>query len=247
MEIVKFRSQLSVALEQMTAHLRQGALTLLERGLAGVEKLEAALAVGKIRLRWLFALSYDAAVSTEAKVARQMSVGLDHVVTHLRQAQNTAARLGTRVADKPRRLHEGLRAKENDLRKLLAISPDAIVVTDADRRFVDANPKALDLFGVSRANMKNFTVDIFLSCSRTAEFNGNVNVSPFRKRNAKVGKCEIRRLDGSLRVAEYQFFANFVPFRHVYKFHNARATNQFLPPTLRTTVNPSRLPRQIAT
>ena len=118
------------------------------------------------------------------------------------------------------------------MRKLLASSPDAVVVTDVDHRFVDANPKALDLFGVSEANMRKFTVDIFLSRGQISKLDGNGSL--FRRPKAKYGRCEIRRLDGSLRLAEYRFFANFVPFQHLYRFHNVVATNQYQPPTLRT-------------
>jgi PAS domain S-box-containing protein len=117
------------------------------------------------------------------------------------------------------------------LRKLLASSRDAIVVTNAQRRFVAANPKALDLFGVSEAHLGKFTVDVFLSRGLIAQYNGNG--SSFRRRTTKHGKCEVRRLDGSLRVAEYSFVANFVPARHLYSFRNVATANQYQPASLR--------------
>jgi hypothetical protein len=33
---------------------------------------------------------------------------------------------------------------------------------------------------------------------------------------------DLRRLDGSLRLTEYIFVANFVPFRHLFRFRNDR-------------------------
>jgi PAS domain-containing protein len=69
---------------------------------------------------------------------------------------------GKNASEKTRRLDEARRARENDLREFLANSLDAIVVTNVDRRFVAANPKALQLFGVSVANIRQFTMDAFL-------------------------------------------------------------------------------------
>jgi PAS domain S-box-containing protein len=228
----------------MSLHLREKSLTLLDKSVAGSRRFEEALGASKTRLQKLLALSRDAAISTKAKIVRQVSLELAGVAADLQRAENALVRLRKNVADKPRRLQEGLRARENDLRKLLVSSPDAIIVTNVDRGFVDANPKALDLFGVSEANMRKFTVDIFLSCGRVSEFVTGITVSPFRKRNARCGKCEVRRLDGSLRVAEYQFFANFAPSRHVYRFRNVVERNQYVPPTLRIRV-PTRSARQI--
>ena len=232
MEVTKFRSRLFVAMEQMTAHLRQQTLTVLGRSVARSRRLEEALRGSKSLLRKLVAKSRDAIVATNAKITRQLFIGLGQVAMHLRQAQNIVMRLGRSVANKPRRLREALRARENDLQTLLVSCPDAIVVTNCDRRFVAANPKGLDLFGVSETNMRKFTVETFLCRGQIPEFKGHG--SPFRRRKVKYGRCEIRRLDGSLRVAECLFFANFVPFRHLYKFRNVMATNQYQPVTLRT-------------
>ena len=232
MEATKFRSRLFVALEQMTAHLRQQTLTVLGRSVAMSRRLEEALRGGTSLLRKSAATSRDAIVATNAKITGQLFIGLGHVGIYLRQAQNMVMGLERSVASKPRRLKEALRARENDLQTLLESSSDAIVVTNCDRRFVTANSKGLDLFGVSETNMRKFTVDIFFCRGQIPKFLGHI--SPFRGRKVKYGRCEIRRLDGSLRVAECRFFANFVPFRHLYKFRNVMSTNQYQPATLRT-------------
>jgi len=117
-----------------------------------------------------------------------------------------------------RALHDSEISKDNGLQLLLTSSSDPIVVIDGEHRFVDANTKALDLFGISRTNLMQFTIDTFLSyeaiekCDRYR--------SAFVKRPEKHGKCEIRRLDGSLRPAEYIYIPNFVRFRHLFRFHN---------------------------
>jgi PAS domain-containing protein len=104
------------------------------------------------------------------------------------------------------------------VRKLLAGSLDAVVVTNGDRRFVAANPKALDLLGISEANMRQFTIDAFLPHGQILDFDGAG--PPFMRRQERRGKCKIRRLDGSLRVAEYIFVANFAPRRHLSRFRD---------------------------
>jgi PAS domain S-box-containing protein len=152
------------------------------------------------------------------KFRSQLFNAAEQVTVHLRLAQNTLTRLGRIVVDKPRRLLAALRAGKNHLRKLLASSLDAIVVTNVGRRFVAANPKALDLFGISETNLEKFTIDAFLSPAQSLYFTGH---GPrFIRREKRHGKCRIRRIDGRLRIVKYIFVANFVPNRHLYIFRN---------------------------
>ena len=153
--------------------------------------------------------------------ASQLSTALKEVSGRLRQAPNLLTRMGRGVADKPRRAPEALRARGNELRKLLASPLKAVVVTDDNDRFLVTNPKALDLFGVSPTNVTKFTIDIFLSHGQVLNFTRNAShFTAFIRRRERHGKCKIRRLDGSLRVAEYVFVANFAPRRHVFRFRD---------------------------
>jgi PAS domain S-box-containing protein len=145
-------------------------------------------------------------------------IAFEQMAVHLQRAQNTLARLVRSFAETRRRLQETLREKEDGLRKLLASSPDAIVVTNADHRLVAANPRALDLFGISEANMGKFTVDAFLPHKQILDFDGNG--LPFIKREERHGKCRIRRLDGSSRIAEYTCVTNFSGRRHLSTFRD---------------------------
>jgi PAS domain S-box-containing protein len=106
--------------------------------------------------------------------------------------------------------------RDNGLQLLLTSSPDPIVMVDREHRFVHANTKALDLFGISRANLMKFTIDTFLSYKAIAKC--EQYHSAFVKRPEKRGKCEIMRLDGSLLPAEYIYIPNFVRFRHLFRF-----------------------------
>ena len=136
---------------------------------------------------------------------------------------------GKSAVEKTRRLQETRRARENDLRELLATSLDAIVVTNVDRRFVAANPRALHLFGVSEANIRQFTIDAFL-LGQIRYFDGNG--LPFISREEKQGECQIRRLDGSLRLTELSLFGIY---SDSVTFANAPPEDE-LPPDKRDTV-----------
>ena len=127
MEVIKFRSRLFVALEQMTVHLRQRRLTVLGRSVASGRRLEEALRGRKSVSRKFVAISRDAVAATNAKITRQLFRALGQVAIHLQQAQSILMRLGKSVASKPRKLQEVPRARENDLQRLLVSSPDAIL------------------------------------------------------------------------------------------------------------------------
>jgi PAS domain S-box-containing protein len=223
MEITKFSSQLSAALEQVSAHLWRALNTLTVRGKSVLEKTRRLQESYRASdLRKVLASSLDAIVVTSDKIttfSSRLFAASEQVSAHLRRALNTLAGRGKNAIGKTRRLQEARRARENDLRELLASSLDAIVVTNVDRRFVAANPKALHLFGVSEANIRQFTIDAFL-LGQIRYFDGN-GLS-FISREEKQGECQIRRLDGSLRLTEFIFVANFVPFRHLFRFRNVR-------------------------
>lgn len=208
MEVTKFRSQIFIALEHVTVQLHRAQNTLT--GLAGnVIRTES-------ELRKLLAGSFNGIVVANDKITKQLSVAIEQMTVHLQHGKDTLTGLVKSVAERPRRLHGLIPARQNDLRRLLATSFDGIVVTDPERRVVAANPIALDLFGVSEANMKKFTIDAFISRGQVPYF--DANGLPFVGRKESHGKCKIRCLDGSMRVAEYIFIANFVPFQHLSRF-----------------------------
>jgi PAS domain S-box-containing protein len=228
-KIAKCRTQLFATSRRVMLRVRQAQNRLTT---SVGQKLQQALRARKNDVQNLLANSRDAIAETHGKIAKyrsQLFATSQHVTLHLGQAQTTLTRLGRRAVDKPRRLRKALRTRENDLRKLLANALDPVVVTDDDHRFVAANPKALDLFGVSEANLRNFTIDAFLPGGQILYFDGNG--SPFIGREERHGECKIRRMDGSLRAAEYSFVANFVPRRHLCRFHNVKTTQVKFVPT----------------
>ena len=131
MEITKFSSQLSAALEQVSAHLWRALNTLTVRWKSVLEKtrrLQEAYRASD--LRKVLASSLDAIVVTSDKIATfssQLFAALEQVTVYLRRALNTLTVWGKSVLEKTGRLQESYRA--SDLRKVLASSLDAIVVT----------------------------------------------------------------------------------------------------------------------
>jgi PAS domain-containing protein len=211
-KIAQFGSQLLVALKQAKLHLQQALNPLTERAKGALQKMPE-----------LVANSLDAALVVNGKITKfssQLLVAFKQAPGHLRRALNPLTERGKNVIEKPRRLQEARRARENDLRELLTSSADAVVVTNIDRRFIAANPIALHLFGVSETNITQFTIDAFLLEGEILHLDGSG--LPFISREETQSECKIRRLTGNLRIADYIFVANFVPFRHLFIFRNVR-------------------------
>jgi PAS domain S-box-containing protein len=227
MEITNFRSQRLIASEQFTLHVRQ-TQNLLAKARASVANRsrglhEAIRATTNDLRNWRESILEAIVVSsrTVSKFRSQLSVALEPVIVHLRAAQNALGRLRTNVVNKPRRLDDAIRAREKDLPRLLESSPDAIVLVNPGLRFVAANRKALDLFGISAKNMEMFAMDAFLPRGQIFPARDE-KTAPFITRKQWHGECQIRRLDGSLRVAEFIFLANYLPFLHLCMFRNDR-------------------------
>jgi PAS domain S-box-containing protein len=201
-------------------HLGRAQHILTSMGRGAADKLQEARRTGETVLRKLLGNSLDAIVVANGKIAKfksHASIAAEQATIHLGRAQHILTRLGGNFIDKPRRLQKARRRKENDLRKLVANSVDAVVITDGDRRLVYANPKALDLFGVSELNMGKFTIDTFLS---HCQIQGLRRKWFAIRRDERNGRCKIRRLDGCSRVAEYISVANVIPHRYLYRFLN---------------------------
>jgi PAS domain-containing protein len=205
-------SQVSAALKHAALHLRQALNPLTERAMGALQKMPE-----------LLASFVNALAVLGGKIhqhSSQFLVALKQVPAHLRLAVVPLAAGGRNVLEKTRSLQDARRARENHLRELLASSVEAVVVTNIDRKFVAANPVALRLFGVSEINITQFTIDAFLQEDEVLHLDGNG--VPFISREETHGECKIRRLTGNLRVADYIFVANFVPFRHLFIFRNDR-------------------------
>jgi PAS domain-containing protein len=223
-------SQASSASRKAAVQLQNAQQAAAGFGRASADKVQKLRHESENHLRKLRAGCRVAIVAADTKITQlggQVSGVSRQVTRKLLKAQDAITALGRTIADKPRRIREVRLMRENDLRNLLAISLDAIVVTDGDRRLVAANAKALELFGISEFNMGNFAVDAFLANVELPDF--ELTDSSFEHREVRVNRCKIRRLDGGWRVAECHFVAGIVPRRHLYKFLNA-APYKITPP-----------------
>jgi PAS domain-containing protein len=150
------------------------------------------------------------------KFRSNLWIALEQFALRIQEAQNTLTDMGKSFINRHRTTQDASHVKENDLRELFANSTDAIVLTNADRRFMAANLHALNLFKISEVNMAKFTMDAFLSDFQAS--NLARSTSRFVKREEQQGKCEIRRLDGTSQVARYVLVPNFLARRHLYRF-----------------------------
>ena len=218
-KIAKLRPQLASASERAAARV-QSAQSALGTGIANT--LHHALRSTANAWRKLYLGFLEAIFAMKRAIAycgSKLFAALKQVALPFQRAYRALARVTRSVIERPRRLEEARLARENDLQTLLASSADAIIVTNSHRRLVAANSQALDIFGVSELNMSNFTIGTFLSQRQILDFDRNR--SPFIGAEQRHGKCKIRRLDGSVWVAECIFVANVVPRRNLYRFVNA--------------------------
>ena len=212
--IAKSRVYLAELSERTSVHLRQARQALA----SDKQKMEKVVAARKADLEAGYAAAMVATNRGLKKVGAQIYMPLEYGTRSIQRAGYKVANAGREIASKPRRIREARKARENDLLNLMATSLVAIVVTDDEHRFVAANTKARQLFGVSYANLRNFTLDSFIANGQVAGFNGHG--ASFGPSEMKKGNCKIRRMDGNVRLAEYEFTANHVPFRHLCIFRS---------------------------
>ena len=214
-QLINFETRGDIALSKVTVRLQIWRQTFKRLGTAAADKLQGSRHVMGNDFRELLAKSSGAIVLASEKIVNfgsQAVIALNKVAINLQETQKSFKGLGKGAVDK---LQEARRTRENDLRMILANSLDATVVTDSDHRFVYANPKALDLFGVSPTNMKKFTIDTFLSHCQSLKLRRKWFAI---RRDERYGKCKICRLDGNSRVADFIFVANFVSRQDLYRF-----------------------------
>ena len=101
---------------------------------------------------------------------------------------------------------------ERQFRELFDRTPDAIIVTDDDGRYVDANPAASALLGLSHDEIlgRRFFADLVDDDAEPeAAWQGYLHAG------AASGEARLRRPDGTHRFAEYSITAEVVPGRHL--------------------------------
>lgn len=219
--ITRLRTQVESGSKQVKPYFQKVQGTAVSLGKRAADELEIARQEWPNRLRRMGIVSRGAADEVNERVSRLglRLVGTSKMIAaNLEMALSTITNWGRIIVDLPKRLRETRRARETDLQDLLARSVEPMAVTDESRRLVAANPSALDLFGISDFNMKHFTIDAFLTKAEIPDIHTAVFLSAGQ--GERLPQCMIRRLDGCLRVAQYQLVSEILPHRHLYKFQN---------------------------
>jgi PAS domain S-box-containing protein len=108
---------------------------------------------------------------------------------------------------------EHLREGERRLRALFDSTLDAVLVATDDRAYVDANPAACELFGMSREELLGSCLEDFVPEGQRGA--AQEAWGAFIERGYMDGEFVLRRADGTLRVAEFRARAGFLPGQHL--------------------------------
>ena len=99
---------------------------------------------------------------------------------------------------------------------LLAAAHDAVLVVDDARIFVDANPAACRLLGVSVAELRGRRFDEFLAVAPDGlDADLDAAWQTFLRVGEQRGELELIRPDGERRHVEYSATARFMAGRHL--------------------------------
>jgi PAS domain S-box-containing protein len=160
-------------------------------------------------------------VSERVRMSDELKAAHEHLESQVKerttQLDEANRKLATDLIDRTRG-EEVLRTSESRLRALFDSSLDGIIVLDDNRRFVDANPAALALFGISSDILTDFTLDQFVAPRDRSKFASDWLA--FKTEKEYWGELELLRADGTIRIAQYRSRANFLPGRHLASFRD---------------------------
>jgi PAS domain S-box-containing protein len=130
------------------------------------------------------------------------------------QLQNLNQNLELQVAERTASLAEANRKltfREQQWQALFEKAPDAILVADDEGRYLDANPAACELFGLSQKKLLQKSIADFAD----PEVDVKQLWQEFLQADHMTGVFAVHRPDGTVREAEFSAIAHFVPGRHL--------------------------------
>lgn len=142
----------------------------------------------------------EAAYQTITQERQQLQLARNEL--ERRVAERTAALMGANYA---------LQQRQEQWQALFDHALDAIVIIDDQRCYVDLNPAACDLLGVSKAEILGNKIVQFSVSGATLDDVWKV----LRAQGQVFGEYRIHRPDGSIREVEINAIADFVPGRHL--------------------------------
>jgi PAS domain S-box-containing protein len=108
---------------------------------------------------------------------------------------------------------EALGESERTLRALFDSASDAILVADNHGRYIEANPAACELFGVTKDDLLGSKVENFAQPG--TEPQTRLAWQAFLEQGEMEGEFQLHRPDGAVRELEFKAKANFLPGRHL--------------------------------
>jgi PAS domain S-box-containing protein len=112
-----------------------------------------------------------------------------------------------------KRAEDAMRQSESQFRALFENALDAVLIANDQGTYVDANPAACNLLGVSYNEVIGRTINDFTENDNPVE--ASRMLEQFLKEGTLRGELRLRRPDGSLVEVDFSATANFLPGRHL--------------------------------
>jgi two-component system cell cycle sensor histidine kinase/response regulator CckA len=112
-----------------------------------------------------------------------------------------------------KRAEDAMRQSESQFRALFENALDAVLIANDQGAYVDANPAACNLLGVSYNEVIGRTINDFTENDNPVE--ASRMLEQFLKEGTLRGELRLRRPDGSLVEVDFSATANFLPGRHL--------------------------------
>jgi len=111
-----------------------------------------------------------------------------------------------------------LRDHEQQLRAMFENALDGMLLLDNERRILDANESALQLFRYSLAEIRELRWDALIPAERLVGLTERWNA--LLAGGTKRGEMEVRRASGCSRLVAFSSRANILPGRHLMTLHD---------------------------
>jgi hypothetical protein len=178
-----------------------------------IEVLQAKVEEQTVQLR-----QSNQQLEQEVRQRRQVEESLRQAQQELelRVAERTAqlvltnARLQQEIEER-KQIEARLQQREYQWQALFDRALDAIAIVDDKGRYVNVNPAACELFGVSREELLGSTIADFAEPG----FDFNQAWQQFCEQGQMFGEFKLYRPDGTVRETEFAAVANFIPHFHL--------------------------------
>jgi PAS domain S-box-containing protein len=119
----------------------------------------------------------------------------------------------TEDATERKRAERALLERDREFRALFENAKDALLIADDAGQFVNANPAALALLGVTRGQLQAMRVSELAVGERRAR---DEAWRHFLEHGHQEGRMQVRRRDGLLRTVDFVATAHYAPGRHLW-------------------------------